>query len=263
MTLIEAIRLRRSVRDYSGAVLTYTQRAAVLQAINTATAPFGPAPHIALRTFDARGPQRPGTYGTISGARDYLLMGYHDTDTAAIAAGFVMERVVLEATRLGLGTCWMAATFRSADFAKGVGALQSVPLRIVCQVGEPSGHSSLRHRLTCIMAGSRKRKPFGELFSDGDFPTPLSPAGRLGEALELMRLAPSSLNSQPWRALVSPDKSAIHFYTKAKGDLAMLDLGIGLCHFALGMAYTAPFFTAADAPPAHGLRYAISAKLNP
>ena len=190
-------------------------------------------------------------------------MGYHDTDTAAIAAGFVMERVVLEATRLGLGTCWMAATFRSADFAKGVGALQSVPLRIVCPVGEPSGHSSLRHRLTCIMAGSRKRKPFGELFSDGDFPTPLSPAGRLGEALELMRLAPSSLNSQPWRALVSPDKSAIHFYTKAKGDLAMLDLGIGLCHFALGMAYTAPFFTAADAPPAHGLRYAISAKLNP
>ncbi|MDE6156532.1 MAG: hypothetical protein K2F78_00115 [Muribaculaceae bacterium] len=61
MTLIEAIRLRRSVRDYSGTVLTGTQRAAMLQAIHSATAPFGPAPHIALRTFDA--PDAPQAHG--------------------------------------------------------------------------------------------------------------------------------------------------------------------------------------------------------
>lgn len=263
MTLTEAIHIRRSVRDYTGVPLTEAQHAALQQAIATATSPFGPVPHMALRTFGARGPERPGTYGTVTGGRTYILMGYADGDTAALAAGFAMERVVLEAAALGLGTCWMAATFRSADFTRGIEWPEAQPLRIVSPVGVPAQHRSLWQRVTSTMARSRHRKPFGELFFDGDFSTPLCPDGRLGEALELMRLAPSSLNSQPWRALLSHDRSAIHFYTKAKGDLAMLDLGIGLSHFALGMADAASFFTAADAPQARGLRYAISAKLNP
>ncbi|MDE6239257.1 MAG: hypothetical protein K2M54_04625, partial [Muribaculaceae bacterium] len=61
------------------------------------------------------------------------------------------------------------------------------------------------------------------------FNTPLSPDNRFGQALEMLRLAPSSTNSQPWRALVSGD--TVHFYYVPKSQASVLDCGIGLCHF--------------------------------
>jgi len=45
----------------------------------------------------------------------------------------------------------------------------------------------------------------------------------------MMRLAPSSVNSQPWRALVVGD--TVHFYYTPKSNLSLIDCGIGLCHF--------------------------------
>ncbi|MDE6277438.1 MAG: nitroreductase family protein, partial [Muribaculaceae bacterium] len=49
------------------------------------------------------------------------------------------------------------------------------------------------------------------------------------EALEMMRIAPSSTNSQPWRVLVESDTA--HFYYKPKSAASVLDTGIGICHF--------------------------------
>ncbi|MDE6458444.1 MAG: hypothetical protein K2L31_07600, partial [Muribaculum sp.] len=56
-----------------------------------------------------------------------------------------------------------------------------------------------------------------------------SQANRFAEPLEMMRLAPSSVNSQPWRALVMGD--TVHFYYLPKSNLSLIDCGIGLCHF--------------------------------
>lgn len=64
-------------------------------------------------------------------------------------------------------------------------------------------------------------------------------AGRLAEALEMVRWAPSAVNKQPWRVVVK--ENAAHFYLKrnkgfisdAVGDMQKIDLGIALCHFAL------------------------------
>ena len=46
-----------------------------------------------------------------------------------------------------------------------------------------------------------------------------------------MRLAPSSLNSQPWRAVVDGDTA--HFFVAAKARDNYVDMGIGLAHVAL------------------------------
>ncbi len=61
------------------------------------------------------------------------------------------------------------------------------------------------------------------------------------EALELVRLAPSAVNRQPWRAVVCDD--TVHFYEKqGKGfvaangwDIQKVDVGIALCHFVCAM----------------------------
>ena len=86
------------------------------------------------------------------------------------------------------------------------------------------------------------RFQFAELFFDGSFERPLSQAaaGEKAQALEMVRWAPSAVNKQPWRVVMT-DRAA-HFYEKkTKGyinksgwDLQKIDMGIALCHFACG-----------------------------
>ena len=65
-------------------------------------------------------------------------------------------------------------------------------------------------------------------------------AGCWKEPLEMVRLAPSAVNKQPWRAIVKDN--VVHFYLKrSKGfekasdlDMQMIDMGIALSHFSLG-----------------------------
>lgn len=115
-------------------------------------------------------------------------------------------------------------------------------------------------KLTRLSLGSKNRKPFDELFFDGDFKKPLSPENRFGTALQMLRLAPSSTNSQPWRVLV--DGSTVHFYYKPKSEASVLDCGIGMCHFYETEEYqghTGEFFKATDFPlPPDDWRYLYS-----
>ncbi len=228
--IIETIRRRQSVRTFSGAPLTESQKSELNEAIASASNPFGAEPDMRLIDVDLDGPFRPGTYGVIRGARSYLVMGIAEDDMAKVAAGYAMEQVVLQATEMGLGTCWIAATFNGTDFARLAKMPLATPLRIVCPVGEPAQKKSLLERMTRTIARSSSRKPFGDLFFSGDFKTSLQPDTRFGEPLEMLRLAPSSTNSQPWRAVVCGD--TVHFYCRP-GKCALLDLGIGLCHFDL------------------------------
>ena len=87
-----------------------------------------------------------------------------------------------------------------------------------------------------------ERKGTEQLFFDGDFSTPLTTGDeKLRDALEMVRLAPSATNSQPWRILRAGN--AFHFYLahtkgytdKAGWDMQKIDMGIALCHF-MGVA---------------------------
>ena len=88
---------------------------------------------------------------------------------------------------------------------------------------------------------SDQRKDWSELFFDGDFQTPLGrdAAGAYAQPLEMLRLAPSATNAQPWRVLRRD--GAFHFYAKtAEGQgevdpmiIQRVDVGICANHFCL------------------------------
>jgi hypothetical protein len=92
-------------------------------------------------------------------------------------------------------------------------------------------------------AGSKRRKAWAELFYDGEAAEPLSQdrAGRFATALEMVRLAPSASNRQPWRCL--KEGETIHFHLQrfpgyqavSRTDLQRLDMGIAMAHFDLAM----------------------------
>jgi len=262
MNIIDAMKSRHSVRSYNGQPLSATASAALIDAIASAESPFGGGVTIRLAHFDLKGYRKPWTYGMISGACSFLLMAVGQEDCSMLSAGFMMERVILEATAMGLGTCWMAATFRGTDFDRGQEWPDGQRLRVVVPVGIPSSRPGLVERFTRFTLGSRTRKPFSDLFFNGNFETHLAYAdSAFAPALEMMRIAPSSVNSQPWRAVESGD--TVHFYHKTGSSLSLLDCGIGISHFDAAereAGCDGCYFTASDVSNIGGLDYVVSYK---
>jgi hypothetical protein len=97
-------------------------------------------------------------------------------------------------------------------------------------VGYEGGSKSLFARFAGRTTGNRK--PWGELFFNGDFGTALSDNDEFVEVLEAVRRAPSAINVQPWRILKDVD-GVFHFYSAGKTDMNRIDMGIALCHFEI------------------------------
>ena len=118
-----------------------------------------------------------------------------------------------------------------------VGAGEVMP--VASPVGYPAAKLSLRENMMRKAIKSDERLPFAQIFFNESFDVPLSPddAGDFVEPLQMLRLAPSATNKQPWRAIV--DGNTVHFFEEhslkesALGDIQKVDMGIALSHFWL------------------------------
>ncbi|MDE6461064.1 MAG: nitroreductase family protein [Paramuribaculum sp.] len=228
MNIIEAMKERRSVRTFDGLGLSKEQSSELEKAIERSDSPFGGSVTIKLKKFDLKEGYRPSTYGMIRGAEDFFLLGIGGDEASALSAGYRFEQVVLKAWQMGLGTCWIAATFKGSDFDRGLELPEGEELKVICPVGTAE-KPSIKEKLTRLTLGSKNRKPFNDLFFYENFNTAVPDDNKFREALEMLRIAPSSTNSQPWRVLVEGD--TVHFYYKPKSPASVLDCGIGICQF--------------------------------
>lgn len=228
MDIIQAMKGRRSVRSYNGQPLSPEIISDLNKAIEDSYTLFGGNITIRLKKFDLKGEFKPSTYGVIKGASDYFLMAIGEGEDSALTAGFQFEQIVLKAWEMGLGTCWIAGTYKGSQFDQDEKWPEGESLKIICPVGVPE-KQRMFEKVMRFTVGSDKRKPFSELFFEDDFKKSLNPESKFGESLEMLRIAPSSTNSQPWRALVKGDK--VMFFYKPKSPASVLDTGIGICHF--------------------------------
>jgi hypothetical protein len=163
--------------------------------------------------------------------------------------GFCFEKVILAATSLGLGTCWMGGTFNRANFARRIKVSDDEVVPAISPIGYARDKRTVRERLLRRLAKSDQRKPWEELFFDGDLNTPLArgSAGKYAGVLDCVRLGPSASNNQPWRIVKQSSESAFHFYLKrtwgydkfnARIDLQRVDMGIAMCHFEVAAKET-------------------------
>ena len=157
------------------------------------------------------------------------------------AYGYAFEELVLYAWSLGIGTVLLGDTLNRDAFQQAMDLQPGELMPCASPLGYPAKKLSLRESLMRKGVKADTRLDFSELFFDGDPSRPLAPeaAGDLAGPLEAVRLAPSAVNKQPWRAVAAGGQ--VHFYVKhgkgfinaSTGDLQKIDLGIGLCHFAL------------------------------
>ncbi|HLD30500.1 MAG TPA: nitroreductase family protein [bacterium] len=184
------------------------------------------------------------TCGVIKGARYFISGTLKKTERAEEDFGYAMEKNILFATGLGLGTCWLGGTFSRSRFADLTGLAEGDFIPAVTPVGYPAGKRTLLDRAIAFSASSRKRKPRDKIFFFGDISRPLSEnsAGAYSGALECVRLAPSASNRQPWRVIKETGAPVFHFFLRRMPlygslvpgvDLQRLDMGIAMCHFEL------------------------------
>jgi nitroreductase len=267
----ELVRARISIRHYTGEPLAGPAREAMERACRLLRrGPFDAECRFALLDVGGGGlvsgvkpggagegapeepvpdrPQRLGTYGMIRGARTFLAGAVLAAERAFEDFGYLLELLVLQATDLGLGTCWLGGTFDRSSFARALGLREGELLPAVTPVGLATERRDLLERVIRFCAGSARRRAWEELFFDVRWGEPLGEAGAgaYAAALEAVRLAPSASNRQPWRILRAAEGGSYHLflvrtpgYRRVAGmDLQRLDMGIAMAHFDLAAAET-------------------------
>jgi hypothetical protein len=181
-----------------------------------------------------------GTYGTIKNPVGFIVGATRHGEMDMEDFGYRMEMIVLKATDLDLSTCWLGGLFTRSAFVKKIGAAKGEILPAICSVGYPASEKSLAQ-----VEQSRRRLGGEALFFADDFTKPLSSdqAGEYAYPLEMLRLAPSARNLQPWR-IVKQGKNWHFYLQRTQGyhqmvlpaitgisDLQRIDMGIGMAHF--------------------------------
>jgi len=179
-----------------------------------------------------------GNYGLQKNPRYFFAGAVKKSDMARESYGYLMEQLILKATDLGLGTCWIGFFDRKFFFDFKIEHDEIFPA--TCTVGHMADRR-LFEKISRAAVRADQRKSPEALFFDGSFDTPLSLADGTPEqeVLEMVRLAPSSGNSQPWRIIKEKDSPTWHFFLKKiktmyfKAGLHHIDMGIAMCHFEL------------------------------
>lgn len=235
--IAELVRRRKSVRTFDGTPLRADDRAKLEQYLAHLKTPFDIPMEFRMLDAKEHGLSSPVVTGT-----DLYVAGKVKRGAMAEAAfGFAFEAFVLYALSLGVGTVWIAGTMDRPAFERAMALEDDEFMPAVSPLGYPAKKRAIRDAAMRRAIKADTRLPFENLFFEGTFDTPLTAAhaGDFREALELVRLAPSAVNRQPWR--VVKQGGTFHFYKKSslpanpKGDVQKLDIGIALAHFALAL----------------------------
>ncbi len=232
----ESIRNRRSVRTYDGREISKEIIETLKAFIKTIRNPY----EIPVE-FEFLSEKETGLdCYVVSGTDCYVGGKIRDIPHANEAFGYSFEMLVLYAKSLGIGTVWLGGMMnRSAyELAMRLAKDEMVPCAIA--LGYSAAKMSDKERTMRKRLKADERQPFEELFFERSFDTPLMKerAGRFSYPLEMVRLAPSAINMQPWRIVVCDNVA--HFYLRRSDkfspgaiDIQKVDIGIALCHFEL------------------------------
>ncbi len=246
-SIIQIINQRTSRRAYEQRELEAKRLKKIKQiAEKKFVGPFGGKSRyqlISSESKDQTEKRKLGTYGFIRGARYFILGILNQEKKNIVDFGYSFEKIILKMTELGYGTVWLGSTYRYNQFEVCANLKENEYIAAISPVGFALENPKIYEKLIWRGIGARKRKPWAGLFFLNDFTTPLTErdAGKYATALEMVRIAPSARNEQPWRVVKEEETNTFHFYLQLiqgrDADklpaMKQMDMGIALCHFEL------------------------------
>jgi len=177
-----------------------------------------------------------GAYGQVKGAPCYIaLVGSMDSPWVQERVGYTGEGLILEATALGLETCWVGGFFRPHLVARAIPLDAGEKVLAITPVGHASGRTTVEERTMKAILRAGRRLSLDRL-ATGMQPHRRPPWVR--RALEAARPAPSAINRQPWRFTVQEDGIIVETVLRGRGSGGVvnrrLDCGIAMLHLELG-----------------------------
>lgn len=226
-----AITLRHSQRKYSGQIPSKS----VTSSIENVCTEFTPFPGV--RSVLVKEPANDVFKGAVgqyflkvTKAPYYIAFIGDMTETNVQASvGYTGEGVILEATRLGLNTCWVGGFYKREAVLKQIDLKDNEKVLAIT----PIGYSEAEKDRVGKSTKKYRRKAINKLI--------LSKEGNIGSwlnsTLEAARIAPSAANRQPWRFTITEDAITVSV-NNHREDFSVsrhLDCGIAMLHLEIGI----------------------------
>jgi nitroreductase len=158
-------------------------------------------------------------------APHYLVVTSEDKPGWRENSGYVLEQVVLSMTQMGLATCWVGGHADRESLKDTLGIDKSRVVGVFLAFGKPLTDGD-QYRNDPLEA---KRKMLSHIVTG-------EPDEGWTKMLEAARMAPSAVNSQPWRFFVEPGRADLYIALpnpvaqRLYGALNPVDAGIALRH---------------------------------
>ena len=232
-TWYPAIFKRRSRRSFAPKLIEPD----LLAKLQTLCAEFRPFPHaravLVAESADKVFKGAIGPYGKVKGSPAFIaFIGDMSSNSVQEETGYLGEGIILEATALHLATCWVAGFFHPEVVASLIKLDKSERVLSVTPVGYANKLLSLEERLMTGFGWTHRRKSLSKLAKSSEqkeWPEWIK------KALEAARMAPSAINRQPWRFLITEDGITISVDRIGRdfNVARRLDCGIAMLHLEL------------------------------
>ena len=249
--MFDLIRARRSCRSFQLRKLTPADHAELMDSVRRHSA----EPRLGRAAVRFEYIAAPLTVWPVVNASEFLVaIGPAEYDRlAVIDVGRSLQKVVIDATRMGLGTCWIGPGADQSSIIRRLGGRfdpQQDHIICVCAVGYKSGY--LPAFLRFMRVQFHRRLPLAKLFfADPGCTQPLNvtapPFNRFGRCYEICQWSPSSFNGQPTRCAAVTEQNddeqgqprlvRFDFYAAtASRYYAAVALGIWCANWEMGCA---------------------------
>lgn len=215
MDLIEAIKARHSVRHYTDQTIETEKIEKLQQLVDEYNTQSGL--HIQLITNEPRsfGESLLARYGKFSGVTCYFAMIGPKSDSLDETVGYYGEKLVLEAQRMGLNTCWVGLSYKKISSVLNIAHDEKLVCLISVGYGATQGVDHKRKSPDKVSKTDIKSAP--QWYKDG---------------VEFALLAPTAINQQKFKFELKPGNKVTA--KNGFGPYSKVDLGIVKYHFEIG-----------------------------
>lgn len=246
MTSIEAMKIRKSVRTFSDMKIGKSLLSKIEKVLKDAeeNLPMGTKVEFGYIPLDksnrSESGAKIGTYGFVKNQKGYVYGVCQNSENGFLDFSYGFQRIIIELTKLGLGTVWLGGTFNKKELFKHVSVNDGEVIPSITAVGFSAEKKRFTEKLISKLAGSKNRKDWGELFFKKDFTTPLekNEALDLSTAFDMVRIGPSANNWQTWRLI--KDNNNIHFFNSLSknsynnenmNSMMLMNIGVAMFQF--------------------------------
>lgn len=236
----DAISVRRSRRRYGDRKIAR----AALDALRVFCEKFRLAPGVRVTLVEDHADVYTGVLDRDAVAHDRVegapwTAAFIGPEGSEIEVGYVGEAFILEATRLGLGTCWVTGMFDREAVEHLISLEPGEHVVAVTPVGHAVERKRVVERMMSTAVRSAARRQIEEIapgLRRGLGPTHMAWPDWAVTAVEAARLAPSGANQQPWRFRLKGG-ALVMGRTETVSLTAPIDFGIAMLHVELGAAH--------------------------